>query len=205
MTARWRILNRPIDVDLHFAINLVYTCFILHKFCESNKVDVQYEIVQEQIEKEHLFQSSSHRKCFNKWYSYNTFWGKLVCESIANYLVTQNVLQIWKNLWENVRKINCQVPKENSFLHELIFNLILRIEGPSNMTFAEFIFTNVTSKQNFTEFIIANEGLLSMRIQMAIMKYFAKFVFANQHQQQDFKKLIFGNWGKIRKNKFRKN
>lgn len=90
-------------------------------------------------------------------------------------------------------------------MRELIFDLILRIEGPSNMTFAEFIFTNVTSKQNFTEFIIANEGLLSTRIQMAIMKYFAKFIFANQHLQQHFKKLIFGNWGKIRKNKFRKN
>ena len=33
------ILNRAVDVDLNFAVKLVYACFILHNFCECNRAD----------------------------------------------------------------------------------------------------------------------------------------------------------------------
>ena len=31
--SRWGVLNRTVDVDLNFAVKLVYDCFILHNFC----------------------------------------------------------------------------------------------------------------------------------------------------------------------------
>ena len=82
------------------------------------------------------------------------------------------------------------------------------------------------SKQNFAEFIIANEGLLRIlrfpffrklefflgQINFVLYKIinhhqqrnFAEFIFANHHQQRNFVEFIFVNWGQIRKNKFRK-
>ena len=34
LKARWRILNRTMDVDLEFATTMIYTCFVLHNFCK---------------------------------------------------------------------------------------------------------------------------------------------------------------------------
>ncbi|XP_057314890.1 putative nuclease HARBI1 isoform X1 [Hydractinia symbiolongicarpus] len=38
LKARWRILNRCVDVDLDFAMELIYSCFLLHNYCKGNKV-----------------------------------------------------------------------------------------------------------------------------------------------------------------------
>ena len=48
--------------------------------------DIQHDVVQEQMEREHLVQSCSHYDNFDKLYSYNTSSGKLVREAIADYL-----------------------------------------------------------------------------------------------------------------------
>ena len=80
LKSRWRILNRAVDVDVNFAVKLVYTCFILHNFCECNRAEIQYHVVQEQMERDHLIQSCSHHDNFHKLYSYNTSRGKLVRE-----------------------------------------------------------------------------------------------------------------------------
>ena len=63
LKSRWRIL----DVDLNLA-------------------EIQYDFVQEQMEREHLAQSCSYHDKFDKLYSYNTSRGKLVREAIADYL-----------------------------------------------------------------------------------------------------------------------
>ena len=53
LKARWRILNRSVDVGLEFAVSLIYACFISHNSCEIKKVDIQHEVLQEQLELEH--------------------------------------------------------------------------------------------------------------------------------------------------------
>ena len=86
LKSRWRILNRAAGVDINFAVKLVYACFILHNFCECNRAGIQYDVVQEHMESEHLVQSCSHHDNFDKLYSYSTSRGKLVREAIADYL-----------------------------------------------------------------------------------------------------------------------
>ena len=54
LKSRWRILNRVVDLDIYFAVKLVYACFILHNFCECNRVEIQYDVLQEQMEREVL-------------------------------------------------------------------------------------------------------------------------------------------------------
>ena len=44
LKARWRVLNRSVDVDLDFAITLIYTCFVLHNFCEINNIEIHGDI-----------------------------------------------------------------------------------------------------------------------------------------------------------------
>ena len=85
LKSRWRILNRAVDVESNFAIKLVYACFILHNLCECNRVEIQYDVAQEQMEREHLVQSYSHQDNFDKLNSYNTSKGKLVRRAIADY------------------------------------------------------------------------------------------------------------------------
>ena len=45
LKSRWKILNRAADVDINFAVKLVYACFILHNFCECNRAEIQYDVV----------------------------------------------------------------------------------------------------------------------------------------------------------------
>jgi len=40
LKARWRILQRPIDIPIEMLPNIVYTCFVLHNYCEKNHCDV---------------------------------------------------------------------------------------------------------------------------------------------------------------------
>ena len=49
LKARWRILNRSVDLDLDVTIEMIYTCFVLHNFCEINNVDIHNDAVQTQI------------------------------------------------------------------------------------------------------------------------------------------------------------
>ena len=46
LKARWRILNRPIDVELEFGISMIFCCFVLHNFCEKHKVELNCDMVQ---------------------------------------------------------------------------------------------------------------------------------------------------------------
>ena len=48
-------------------------------------MEIQYDVAQEQMEREHLVQSYSHQDHFDKLNSYNTSKGKLVRKAIADY------------------------------------------------------------------------------------------------------------------------
>ena len=86
LKARWRILNRLIDVELDFAVEMTYACFVLHNFCEVNNVELNNEAVQSQLIVEQRCQSCEHHTRLDKLYSYNSQRRKNVRENICNYL-----------------------------------------------------------------------------------------------------------------------
>ena len=50
LKARWAILTREIDFKLKTIPKLVYTCSVLHNFCEKNNVTVDQDAINNQIE-----------------------------------------------------------------------------------------------------------------------------------------------------------
>ena len=86
LKARWRILNRNIDVDIDFAPTLIYSCFVLHNFCEANSVEVNQDMIQTQMSIERRGQCCEHHDKIDKLYSYSSARGKKVRDTIAEYL-----------------------------------------------------------------------------------------------------------------------
>ena len=83
--ARWRILNRPLDVNLEFALTMIYNCFVLHNFCEKNKVDISNDAVSTQISAEQRCQDCRHYAQVDKLYSYNSSQGRKVRDILVEY------------------------------------------------------------------------------------------------------------------------
>ena len=50
LKARWAILTRKMDQKLEILPTIIYACFILHDYCEKNKVYIDEEVVKSQIE-----------------------------------------------------------------------------------------------------------------------------------------------------------
>ena len=86
LKGRWRILNRAIDVDLDLAINMIYSCFVLHNFCENNNEELNSDIVKMTIVNEKRCQDCVHHNQIDKLYSYNSARGKLVRETIVEFM-----------------------------------------------------------------------------------------------------------------------
>ncbi|XP_057290960.1 putative nuclease HARBI1 [Hydractinia symbiolongicarpus] len=86
LKARWRILNRCLDVELDFAMNIIYSCFVLHNYCEINKVDVHPDLLQVQMMNEERCQNCEHHNQVYRLYTYNSHRGKAVRDSVMEYL-----------------------------------------------------------------------------------------------------------------------
>ena len=86
LKARWRILNRTLDVDLEFATTLIYSCFVLHNFCEINNVEINHEAVQRQIIMEKQRQCCEHHEKIDKLYSYRSSRGKNIRDAVSEYI-----------------------------------------------------------------------------------------------------------------------
>lgn len=83
LKARWRILQRPLDQKLDDVPNIIYSCFVLHNFCERNNKssgdvlgDAEIIIAQEQ----------RHQQPIDKTYSYFTSDGGKVRNIISQYM-----------------------------------------------------------------------------------------------------------------------
>ena len=50
LKGRWQILNRPIDMKLENVPQIIYACFVLHNFCESNNMKLDDDHLQRQME-----------------------------------------------------------------------------------------------------------------------------------------------------------
>ena len=86
LKSRWRILNRSVDVDLDTAISLMYSCFVLHNFCEMHKEDLNKDLVKTTILDERRCQNCKHHNQIDKLYSYNSARGKQIRQTITEFL-----------------------------------------------------------------------------------------------------------------------
>lgn len=89
LKARWRILLRPIDVDISLVPKIIYTCFILHNFCEMNKIPLGDECLQRVICKDKQDQNCSHHTSEDVIYSYNTAEGEKVRNALTTFFSSQ--------------------------------------------------------------------------------------------------------------------
>ena len=80
LKARWRILQRPMDIPVDKLPNVIYPCFVLHNFCEAQKsaIDpVELEVVMQEERRTQLKQ--------DKLNSYNSIQGEKIRSAITNF------------------------------------------------------------------------------------------------------------------------
>lgn len=49
LKARWSVLSKQIDVKLENVPVIIYSCFVLHNYCEQNKTGIDHSLVEKQI------------------------------------------------------------------------------------------------------------------------------------------------------------
>ena len=80
LKARWRILLRPMDLKLEDVPDVVYTCFLLHNFCEARNIELPLE------ETDHCIMiERSNVTATDKIYSYFTKEGGQVRDAITRF------------------------------------------------------------------------------------------------------------------------
>ena len=80
---RWQILNKPIDLKLEHVPQIIYSCFVLHNFCEINGMSLDDDRVQRQIELDKQVQPNVAP---DKIFSYNSVDGERVRDVITAYI-----------------------------------------------------------------------------------------------------------------------
>ena len=80
LKARWRILQRPLDIPIKLTPKVIYACFVLHNYCEQRKVDVDSNLVEQIINAERRNVAKA-----DKIYSSTTTAGVKVRDTIADY------------------------------------------------------------------------------------------------------------------------
>ena len=86
LKARWAFFRKTIDMQIETVPNLIYSCFVLHNFCERNN---RCGIDQE-VQPQTLLQRKEDKTTPNtpdEFYSHNTTEGENVCEILAKYIV----------------------------------------------------------------------------------------------------------------------
>ena len=89
LKARWRILNRALDVDVDFAPTLIYACFVLHNYCEMANVEIHHDDVQSFMTIEKQTQCCAHHERIDKLYSYSSAQGRKVRDALKEYVYDQ--------------------------------------------------------------------------------------------------------------------
>lgn len=80
---RWQMLNKPIDLKLEHVPQIVYSCFVLHNFCEINGTRLDDDHVQRQIELDKQVQPNVAP---DRFFSYNSVDGERVRNVIIAYI-----------------------------------------------------------------------------------------------------------------------
>ena len=71
LKARWRILNKRIDMGLIYVPSIVYACFVLHNICEIRGINVDDDAVAHQVAYDRL----QPQRAPDRLYSFNTAEG----------------------------------------------------------------------------------------------------------------------------------
>ena len=85
LKARWRILNRPMDLSIEHIPTVVYACFILHNYCELRKCNLGNDRAMEEVSFEKNHQNCSHHTGRNRLNSYDSERGKIVRDCFKKF------------------------------------------------------------------------------------------------------------------------
>ena len=80
LKARWRILTRPIDVNVKNVPSIILSCFVLHNYCEKRNVSVDQTSSENIVIEERRFVNK-----IDKLISYTTTVRIKVKETITDY------------------------------------------------------------------------------------------------------------------------
>ena len=80
LKARWRILQRPMDIPVDKLPTVIYVCFVLHNFCEAQKWEIDPVELEVVMQEEKITQFKQ-----NKLNSYNSIRGKKIRSAITNF------------------------------------------------------------------------------------------------------------------------
>ena len=85
LKARWQILNRPMNIKLEDVPTVIYTCFILHNFCELNGSPINQDYVDHQIHVNLTDRCCAHHNQPDRVHTYNTATGSYYRQIITDY------------------------------------------------------------------------------------------------------------------------
>ena len=49
LKARWSVLTKQIDLKLEHLPVIIYSCFVLHNYCEQNKIGIDQKLLENQM------------------------------------------------------------------------------------------------------------------------------------------------------------
>ena len=90
LKARWRFLTRKVDLKFYSIPTVIYSCFVLHNYCERNKdclIDKEEITFQMQ---QHVRDEDSSPNMPDQVYSYNNLEDELVRSILTDY-ITHNL------------------------------------------------------------------------------------------------------------------
>ena len=80
LKARWRILHRPMDIPVDKLPNVIYACFVLHNFCETQKSEIDPVVLEVVMPEERRTQLKQ-----DKLNSCNSIQGKKIRSATTNF------------------------------------------------------------------------------------------------------------------------
>ena len=86
LKARWQILTKPINFNLQDVPLIIFTCFVLHNWCEQHKVGVDDCMVQQQVLLDREMQPST---VIDRRYTYTSREGRAVRDILKDYFVEE--------------------------------------------------------------------------------------------------------------------
>lgn len=80
LKARWQVLTRSMDLKLDDVPSVIYTCFILHNYCERNNICLNEAAAQQQ-----LLLAQEENFNINRRHAYNTSQGSIIRDTVTDY------------------------------------------------------------------------------------------------------------------------
>ena len=85
LKARWSILTRKMDLQLHTIPKVVHACFVLHSFCEQHTSSIDEEAVKSQIQRNRL-EEETYKNLPDPIYSNTASEGESIRKTLVEYM-----------------------------------------------------------------------------------------------------------------------